>query len=321
MSPLLSVTILNYNYASYVGDCLASLLAQNNSDAVEFIVIDDCSTDKSLEVIRTFCQDPRVRLISHTVNQGYVSSLLEGVELSKGKYISVVSADDVAVCADGLARQVSLLEEHSDVSFVYSAWNQIDERGAVSHKRSAHTADGVFSGIDEFAALIESSDVLHSGTVIRRSAYDAVGGYNRDCRYSVDTNMWLALCSQGGVGFVADPLFAYRAHGGNLSASSGAVWRATEEMLLGIDRAIALFGQRDRNRVESLRMKAIQRALLSVPTVDIFAGRTLRGWKAYWQAARRYPRLVVTQRRTLALVSRSILGQRGFDRVRSLAPR
>src|SRR5207244_4000882 len=60
-NPLLSVTVLNYNYARFLPGCLDSILRQSFQD-FELIVIDDCSTDGSLEVIRPYLSDPRVRL-------------------------------------------------------------------------------------------------------------------------------------------------------------------------------------------------------------------------------------------------------------------
>jgi hypothetical protein len=157
--------------------------------------------------------------------------------------------------------------------------------------------------------------------VIRRSAYDAVGGYDARCRYSVDTNMWLALCSVGKVAYVDAPLFAYRAHATNLSNSSGALWRATEEMLLGIDGALARFPDEALPDKQRLRRQAYQRALVAIPTLDVFAGRYRRGWHGYAQAARRYPALTIAQPRTASLALRTLLGRGAFERLRGLAGR
>src|SRR5260370_11113027 len=90
--PALSVTVLNYNYAHYLPRCLDSILSQTWTD-FELILINDRSTDNSLEVIQPYLKDPRVRLIDHAINRGFVSSLLEGCELSRGRYITVISAD------------------------------------------------------------------------------------------------------------------------------------------------------------------------------------------------------------------------------------
>src|SRR5688500_8060750 len=69
-APTPSVTVLNYNYGSYLPRCLESILEQTYQD-FELIVIDDCSTDNSLEVVKPYLSDPRVRLVSHAKNVGY----------------------------------------------------------------------------------------------------------------------------------------------------------------------------------------------------------------------------------------------------------
>src|ERR1700738_1309279 len=79
--PRLSVTVLNYNYGHFLDQCLSSILSQSFTD-FEVIVIDDHSGDESLQVIKPYLEDPRVRLISHTENAGFVCSLIEGVEAS-----------------------------------------------------------------------------------------------------------------------------------------------------------------------------------------------------------------------------------------------
>jgi len=315
--PTLSVTILNYNYARYLPACIESVLNQSFT-AFELIIVDDKSTDDSVAVIERYLGDQRVRLVRHTANQGYVASLLHGCRESRGKYISVISADDYAVSECAFERLVSTLEAHPTASFAYSAWPQVDDYGRTAHVRSAHSADIISDGRSEFARLASSSDVLHSGTVIRRAAYDRVGGYDDWCRYSVDTNMWLALCAVGDVAFIAEPLFAYRAHASNLSGSDGALWRATEEMLRGIDAAIALFPEDRRRAVQRVRRRAIKSALVSVPTVDIFAGRIRRGWRGYWEAFRRYPVLTIGQPRIFALALRTCCGDRFYRALREL---
>src|SRR5512146_3551728 len=95
-APILSVTVLNYNYAHYLPQCLDSILRQTWND-FELILINDRSTDNSLEVIQPYLADPRIRLVDHQQNKGYISSLIEGSELSRGRYITVISADDYCV--------------------------------------------------------------------------------------------------------------------------------------------------------------------------------------------------------------------------------
>jgi glycosyltransferase involved in cell wall biosynthesis len=312
LAPLLSVTVLNYNYGHYLDQCLSSVLSQTLTD-FELILINDCSTDDSLAVIEPYLADPRVRLVNHDVNCGYVASLREGCTLSRGRYLTVVSADDYALDKDAFAHLCRVLDADPAIGFCYSAWQEVDDEGHVRHERRGAEQGYVHAGVVEVRRLLKSSPILHSGTAIRREAYDAVGGYDAACRYSVDTNMWLALCAVGKVAYIPDFLFAYRAHQSNMSQSGGSLWQATQEMLHGIDTALARFDETDLPDCARLRRQAQQRALVAVPTLDIFAGRIARGWIGFLRAARRYPWLTAGQVRTLALLLRTLLGPRLYS--------
>src|SRR5690242_18034091 len=66
-TPTLSVTVLNYNYAHYLPQCLDSILSQTWTD-FELTLINDCSTDNSLEIIKPYLADPRIKFVNHEVN-------------------------------------------------------------------------------------------------------------------------------------------------------------------------------------------------------------------------------------------------------------
>ncbi len=320
-SPLVSVTILNYNYGRYLARAVESVLHQSYTN-IEILLIDDHSSDSSLEVMRVFAADPRVAILAHDENRGYVPSLLEGCERSSGKYMAVVSADDYSINNNAIASQVALMEANPQTSFCFSAWHQEDHEGTVLHVRTALNHTGVLAGASAFKQFLESSPVLHSGALIRRDSYLRVGGYDADFQFSVDTVMWLKLAIVGDVGYINEPLFAYRAHDSNLSQSRRAIWQATDEMLRGVDRALGLdsgtLGLREKQHLRAMGRK---RALVAVPTLDVFSGRTWRGIQEYWNAARRYPVETLGQRRGLALLARALLGPSHYSALRRLVAR
>src|SRR5947207_15375140 len=95
--PPLSVIVPNYNHAKYLPTCLTAILRQS-LQPIEIIVLDDASTDNSLEVIRQFAaENPVIRLVQNENNLGVMPSLNKGVELSRGEYVYIPSADDEVV--------------------------------------------------------------------------------------------------------------------------------------------------------------------------------------------------------------------------------
>lgn len=95
-NPTISVVISVYNGEKYLSEAIESVLNQTYKD-FEFIIINDGSTDNSLEIIKKYQnQDERIVLISRE-NKGLVSSLNEGIEKAKGKYIARMDADDICL--------------------------------------------------------------------------------------------------------------------------------------------------------------------------------------------------------------------------------
>ncbi len=158
-TPLLSVTVLNYNYAQYLPVCLDSILGQTFRD-FELIIINDCSKDNSLEVLQPYLADPRVRLVDHQINKGFVVSLIEGTDLSRGKYVTVISADDYCISPLAFARLIEMMESEDAPAFAYSAYGQYGDDGVCRYVRRTHPASYIRSGLDEFRELV--SGPLHS---------------------------------------------------------------------------------------------------------------------------------------------------------------
>src|SRR5690349_16463170 len=134
--PTLSVTVLNYNYGRYLRQCLDSILSQSFTE-FEVIVIDDCSDDDSLEILEEYLCDERVRVVAHRQNLGYTSSLVEGTEvLSRGEFVSVISADDMALNPHAFELQIGLLHQDSSVTFCFTAFARVLDDGSRVDVRS-----------------------------------------------------------------------------------------------------------------------------------------------------------------------------------------
>jgi glycosyltransferase involved in cell wall biosynthesis len=318
--PRLSVTVLNYNYGHFLDQCLVSILSQSYTD-LEVIVIDDCSADDSLQVIAPYLADPRVRLIAHKENAGFVRSLVEGVEASSSEYLTVVSADDFVLSSTAFEQQMSLLEAHPNTSFCYASWVYMSMKTQALGEVVPFSQNHVWSGEREFREFCTRFYVLHTGTIIRRSAYQAVGGYDTSIRYTLDNTMWAQLCGGGDVAFVAQPLYGYRTHGGNMSHNPKALRATVDEFVRLVDLGFARLPDGPVKSDARLLRRSRQAALAGVATMQIFAGRPLDGWKAHAYAIRLHPRDALLQRRVLSLVARTLLGARLFRWLRHFGHR
>lgn len=311
-TPLLSVTVLNYNYAHFLPTCLDSILGQSFTN-FEIILINDTSTDNSLDVIKPYLADPRVRLIDHQQNKGFVASLIEGATESRGAYISVISADDWVVDPNAFAEQIAALEQHPKAVIAFSAYGLYADNDTLSHVSRAATGSYIRPGLTAFQDFLLNGYPQHSGTIARKSAYEAMGGYDPTLRWSVDAQIWLGLCHFGEVAYIDKMLYAYRRHPSSMSKEPAALRNAIYELFHLFDWAFAFIPKGERRKLDWLYKKARQRALISFAADAVFSGNTKLGWRFYKVGLQVSPLETLLQKGSLAIAIRVLLGEAGYN--------
>ncbi len=317
-TPLLSVTVLNYNYGHFLPTCLDSILGQTFKD-FELILINDRSTDNSLEVIRPYLADPRVRLVDHQENKGFVASLIEGCDLSRGKYITVISADDWATDMTAFEKQIAMLEQHPDAAFAFTAYGLYEDEEHCVHITRAASESYVRSGIEVFQEFVLSTVPLHSGTILRRTHYDAIGGYDPKIKYSLDAQIFLGLCHTGKVAYINEVLYAYRRHPSSMSKSVSALRTALEEVLFILNWSFGMLPVAEQRKLAWVRRKAERRALIAFAVDAIFSNQYRLGWRFYLVGVRLMPVQTIFQRATAIMALRLALGEKGFTALRNFS--
>lgn len=292
MEPRVSFVVPCYNYGHLVGHAIESLLNQT-FEAMELIVIDDASSDDSYQVIQQYAADPRVRVIRHGQNKGHIASYNEGFAAARGEFVGLVSADDFAVHADAVARQVAVFDAHPNVGFVYCATAFADGAGQVNWVKRPWDVDHVWSGFDEFAQLIGENYVPASGPLVRRSCHAELGYYDPRLPHTGDWDLWLRLTTRYDAGYIADGLYAYRIHDTNMHHSTVAPRQSNTEHVLTIRRAFDALPPTAPVALSRQRTAALRRAWLRSVAVDCSSGRLRRGWNGLADAVRRSPRLLL----------------------------
>lgn len=127
MDALVTVVTANYNAEHFVAETIESVLAQTYRNW-EMIIVDDCSTDRSLNIINYYLKkDSRIRLIKLEKNGGPAVARNRAIEEAKGRYIAFLDSDDLWM-PDKLEKQIAYMEQNS-VVFSYGAYDLIDEGG------------------------------------------------------------------------------------------------------------------------------------------------------------------------------------------------
>jgi glycosyltransferase involved in cell wall biosynthesis len=317
MDPRVSVIVTCYNYARFVAQAVDSLLSQT-LEALEVIVIDDASPDDSQQVLERYCDHPRVRLVHHATNQGHIRSYNEGLAMARGEFVGVLAADDFALRTDAAERQVAVFDADPAVGFVYSAFAMANETGQLFREFRPFERDYVRDAYSEFAELMFRNYVPHSGTLVRRACHAEIGVYDTALPHAGDWDLWLRLASRYSVGYIAEPLYAYRVHGTNMSIARYSPRHANGEVLRTVQKAFdALPADAPAWLVHS-RGQAIHRALMLTTWGDRSLGRTRRAWVGLMDAAQRSPSLLSRPMFYAAiarLVLLSLLGQTRYERL------
>ena len=126
MNPKISVIMPVLNAELYLKTAIESVLSQTIPD-FEFIIINDGSTDKTEEIIKSY-QDPRIIYIKNDTNIGLSKSYNLGIRASKGEFIARMDADDISF-KDRFESQLEFLEAHQEVGVVGGGVILIDESG------------------------------------------------------------------------------------------------------------------------------------------------------------------------------------------------
>lgn len=212
-TPLVSVIIPTYNGVKYIHDTIASALAQTYNHR-EIIVIDDGSTDDTVEAVRrTF--DERVILLQKS-NGGPASARNHGIRRARGKYIALLDHDDLWL-AEKLALQVEMLENQPETALVFSNAYLFDAA-------SQHDA-GTFFEIDApargrvFSKLLMRNFIPNLTVVVRKAIFDRFGLFDETGRAlsADDYHKWLEVALHYPIDFIDKPLARFRQHAHNYS--------------------------------------------------------------------------------------------------------
>lgn len=198
-----------YNGEHYLQTAINSVLNQTYQD-YEFIIINDGSTDASIEIINSN-DDPRIKLIHNETNLGLIGSLNKGIEKARGKYIARTDCDDLLE-PDRLSKQVKVLEQNEDIVLLGSWMQLIDEHGQDLHIWHYPATDTEI----RWASLFNTA-IGHPSSMFRTDAARQSYGYSKDYIYAEDYDLWSRLSEVGQLANIPEALQKYRIHGGSVS--------------------------------------------------------------------------------------------------------
>jgi glycosyltransferase involved in cell wall biosynthesis len=208
-APVVSILMPVYNAERYLDDAIQSIFAQTLND-FELIVIDDASTDGSLNILNSYA-DIRLLVVQHKSNTGIVDALNNGLKEARGEYVARIDADDIAH-PERLQIQLDYLNKHPQVGMVGSWIRGFgDVRREYIH-RYPITDDHIK------ASLLFESPFAHPAVMIRRAALEKLDQYySPDFPYVEDWELWTRLIRSAEASNIPMPLLKYRIHAKSVS--------------------------------------------------------------------------------------------------------
>ena len=211
--PLISIIIPVYNGEKTIRETINSVLNQTFTD-FEVIVINDGSTDRTLDILRVVTiQEPRVNIFSYPRSGSYPSRN-HGIEHARGDFIAFLDADDLWT-ADKLEAQLKALQTNPNAAVAYSWTDFIDEFGQPLDSGVQITKNG-----DVLVDLLQSNFIVSgSNPLVRKQALDDVGMFDESFVSGGDWDLWLRLAERYHFVAVPVPQVLYRRTNDSLSAN------------------------------------------------------------------------------------------------------
>jgi len=211
---MISVVMPCYNAEKYIAEAIESVLNQTYTD-FEFIIINDASTDKSLDIIKEYAKkDKRIKFLNNERNVGISETRNKGIRLAEGKYIATHDADDISL-PTRFEEQISHLERIPSCGVVGSYLEIFDsETGKVLGIRKYAENDK-----DLRDKIFFYCPVAQPASIIRKEVFIKLGLYDNRYPPAEDLDLWFRLGTEYKFSNIPKILLKYRYYAGSATTT------------------------------------------------------------------------------------------------------
>jgi glycosyltransferase involved in cell wall biosynthesis len=237
--PKVSILVPVYNGEAYLAECLDSVLAQDFPD-FEILISDDGSRDRSPQIIADYAnRDKRVHWWRNRQNLGIGGNWNACLRAANGSLIKFMLQDDKFLHSSALGRMVRMLEDHPGVSLVVTASNLIDPRSQCIEYRNNFRATGIHEGKTVIVRCWErNANLVGEPSLALFRKAQAERGFDEKMVQLLDLEMWFYLLEQGDLGYIAEPLCAFRRHPAQQTQVNARTGAAADEQMVLFERTV-----------------------------------------------------------------------------------
>lgn len=209
--PLVSVCIPTYNNEDTIEETVSSVLRQTWKN-LELVIVDDGSSDRTCELVTELAaEDKRIRLYRNGKNLGMAGNWNRCLSLCRGDYLKLLCGDDL-IHETLLEREVELMERYPEALLVQTDTRFIDIHGKTTGFYRRYRKSGLVDGKEICRFSVFTRDYLGAplANLIRRSAYEASGGFDSSFVYIIDYDFYMKIACSGMVYILHEPLNSFR---------------------------------------------------------------------------------------------------------------
>lgn len=256
---MVSVIMVAYNAEKYIAEAIEGVVRQKFRFDVELLVMDDCSTDSTGEIVRRLSQYyPQIRYIRNETNLGSQGNYLKGFRMARGKYMALCDADDYWCSRRKLARQVDYMEKHPQCALTFHrVVNYYESSGEKTLSNGQHTSQYTAESLSR-SNYITNLSVMYRRALVDLDHLPAWIMQHRSPDYAIH----MLYAAKGSIHYFPQPMGVYRKVEGAIWSTAGEYRR--QKMALEMRRSLMEeFSQRP-GIVEGLRQasQAIVLAML-----------------------------------------------------------
>jgi glycosyltransferase involved in cell wall biosynthesis len=217
-APLVSVVIITYNQEKYIAQTLDAVLAQETEYEYEIVIGEDCSTDRTREIVYQYqqqCPD-KIRVITSDKNVGLLDNYFRTVKVARGKYVAVCGGDDYWHSPEKLQKQVKFLEENIEYGMVHSEADFFLQKSGSIIKNYHSFQKHCYGNISKSTAclIVQGKYPITACTAIYRKRlfdqYFKIDEFKQNGFLMEDTPLWTGIAAHSKIHYMPESLATYR---------------------------------------------------------------------------------------------------------------
>jgi glycosyltransferase involved in cell wall biosynthesis len=215
---ILSVCMITYNHQNYIQQAIDSILLQKTNFDYELIIVNDCSTDKTNEIIsdNLLIEEKRkiIKYICNDKNIGPSRNIVKAIQNCHGRYVAFCEGDDFWPDPYKLQKQVDFLEMNSDFGMVYTGANIVDHSGRLIYTSNENKPSG-----NIFHDLLKSAFIINCTVCIRNMILEPLNtrAIREDLWFVMDYWYWVYCSMEAKIYYLNEATSAYRSHEHNIT--------------------------------------------------------------------------------------------------------